>query len=243
MQGQQYVALKLVKSAEATAGLARVVKPLIERHGFTRVTGGSWVRTTKGPIKELFGVGAIKYRLSGGGSLSFDHVPHVYGEKVRWHRAAGETVSDVAFDGESEEVLLLEVTPKALKERIARLGPDLVRLAMKRFNRVRTVEDVVDLVLELKAIKKNDPQRARGFGGLGYWNFPQLQLSLAFSHAYLGDKRKATKALEDYQKRFNEPKDVVQKLESLLQQQIESPGRVPGPVKTKRAKTASRRRS
>jgi hypothetical protein len=237
------VPIEMIKSADAKRALVNIVKPQIEARMFTPVSEGRWIRAEKGPIKELFTVGTHNFRLSGAGWISLDYVPHIYRQTVRWHRTPKNAMADIWFEGPGN-IFFLAMSKGKFRSAIQELAPRVISASLKGYDSIRNVEDVVKTVLTHKAGGKRELHKVQSFWmGSGYWNYPQLQLTLAFSHAYLGEKRKAVNALQEFQKHYDEPRVVAKKLEELLDRQIAQPGCVPEATATRAAPLQTRRRA
>jgi hypothetical protein len=77
------------------AALGHELLPL----GFEQAKDLKWVRSAKGPIREIVEL----YSLKGASvapcwGLSLDFVPHVAGGRVRWHRTAKSSMLDLVWD-------------------------------------------------------------------------------------------------------------------------------------------------
>jgi hypothetical protein len=233
--------IEMIKSADARQALIDIVKSQIEARRFTPVSEGRWIRAEKGPIKELFTIGTNNFRLSGGGWISLDYVPHIHRQTVRWHRTPKNAISDIWFEG-AGNIFFLVMSKEQLQSAIQELAPKLISASLKGYDSIRNVEDVVKSVLTHKAGGKRELHKVQSFWmGLGYWNFPQLQLTLAFSYAYLGEKRRAVTALQEFQKHYDEPRVVAKKLAELLDRQIAQPGCVSEATAVRAAPGARRR--
>lgn len=233
--------IEMIKSADARQALVDIVKPQIEARMFTPVSESRWIRAEKGPIKEIFTIGTNNFRLSGEGWISLDYVPHIYRQTVRWHRTPKNAIADIWFGG-AGNIFFLAMSKGKFRSAIQELAPRLISASLKGYDSISNVEDVVKNVLTHKASGRRELHKVQSFWmGLGYWSFPQLQLTLAFSHAYLGEKRKAVNALQEFQKHYNEPRVVAKKLEELLDRQIAQPGCVPKATATRCAPRETRR--
>ena len=174
----------------------RVVSPLVEAaldgRGFEAVAPLKWVRFDGSPIRQMFAFQAWK-----GGviaprwGLSFDFVPHVSGSAVRWHRTNKSAMFDLAVDARDRT---LDVSLIRGEEVAAQKSAAIVETAIARadefWRRVNSVEGVVAAFEWLRGYLST--------GGLGFYNYVQHPIALAFALARRGDAVGARRELDRF---------------------------------------------
>lgn len=172
--------------------LAPVVDATLDGRGFEIVAPLKWVRSDGSPIRQIFAFPAWK-----GGviaprwGLSFDFVPHVSGSSVRWHRTNKSAMFDLAVDARDRA---LDVCLIRGEQVVAQKSATIVETAISRadefWQRVNSVEDVVAAFEWLRGYLSS--------GGLGFYNYVQHPIALAFVLARTGDAVGARRELDHF---------------------------------------------
>lgn len=174
----------------------RVLAPAVDaalggRH-FEAVAPLTWVRSDGAPIRQIFAFPAWK-----GGVIaprwgfSFDFVPHVSGNAVRWHRTGKSAIFDLAVDARDRA---LDISINHGERRIAERSAAVVKTAIERadklWQRVESIEDAVAAFEWLRAHLSS--------AGLGFYNYVQHPIALAFVLAKTGDAAAAHRELDRF---------------------------------------------
>lgn len=174
----------------------RVISPIVDAaldgRGFEAVAPLKWVRFDGTPIRQMFAFPAWK-----GGviaprwGLSFDFVPHVSGSSVRWHRTNKSAMFDLAVDARDK---LLDISlirgEKVVVQRSATVVDTATTRANEFWGRVNSIEDVAT-AFEWLQIRLST-------GGLGFYNYVQHPIALAFALARVGEVAAARSELERF---------------------------------------------
>lgn len=174
----------------------RVISPVVDAalnaRGFEVVAPLKWVRFDESPIRQIFSFLAWK-----GGviaprwGLSIDFVPHVSGSSVRWHRTNKSALFDLAVDARDRD---LDISLIRGERFVAEKSSTVVEAAIARadefWRRVNSVEDVVGALEWLRSYVSN--------GGLGFYNYAQHPIALAFVLARTGDADGARRELDRF---------------------------------------------
>ncbi|QYD68242.1 hypothetical protein KZJ38_18555 [Paraburkholderia edwinii] len=162
--------------------ISPIVNAAVDGKGFEEVAPLRWVRFDGTPIRQMFAFPAWK-----GGvmaprwGLSFDFVPHVSGNPVRWHRTNKSAMFDLTVDARDSamEISLIH-GEQAIVQSSAAVVEKAVACADEFWQRVNSIEDVVAAFEWLR--------RYLSKGGLGFYNYTQHSVALAFVLAKIGDE-------------------------------------------------------
>jgi hypothetical protein len=193
------------------AGFDDALKP----HGFEKISGRRWVRSTKQPIREIVELATINNAcFNPRWGFSLDYVPHIAVGGVKWHRTNKSAMVDLTFDpADLEDIRVWAIYNTANRESVKLAGiasaRRVVALAIPLFERVREVGDLRPVF--------EDRLRQRNLR-FGFFNYVQHPLAYAFTFAKL---RNAAAATEWLQKAFDQRPDdfdvaTRQKLTKLL---------------------------
>jgi len=182
--------------------ISPVVEAALDGRGFETVAPLKWVRFDGSPIRQIFAFPAWK-----GGviaprwGLSFDFVPHVSGSSVRWHRTNRSAMFDLAVDARDRA---LDVSLIRGEQVVAQKSAPIVETAIARaddfWRRVNSVDDVAAAFEWLRGYLSN--------GGLGFYNYVQHPIALAFVLARTGDAIGSRRELDRFLGRRS-PEDPV----------------------------------
>jgi len=175
----------------------RVISPSVEAalhsRGFEAVAPLKWVRFDGSPVRQMFAFPAWK-----GGviaprwGLSLDFVPHVTGSSVRWHRANKSAIFDLAVDARDKS---LDVSLIRGEQAAFQSSPAIVEKAVARadefWRRVNSVDDVVGAFEWLRGYLSTTE-------GLGFYNYVQHPVALAFVLARTGNLVGARQELDRF---------------------------------------------
>jgi hypothetical protein len=174
----------------------RVISPVVDAalngRGFEAVAPLKWVRIDGAPIRQMFAFQAWK-----GGvmaprwGLSFDFVPHVSGSSVRWHRTIKSAMFDLSVDARDRtlDVSLIR-GERVVAQKSAAIVETAIAQADEFWRRVNSVEDVVAAFEWLRGYLST--------GGLGFYNYVQHPIALAFALARIGDAVGARRELDRF---------------------------------------------
>ena len=115
--------------------LAPAVEAALDGRHFEAVAPLTWVRSDGAPIRQMFAFPAWK-----GGVIaprwgfSFDFVPHVSGNAVRWHRTGKSAIFDFTVDARDRA---LDISVIHGERGIADRSAEVVKAAIARADSVR----------------------------------------------------------------------------------------------------------
>ncbi|QET01768.1 hypothetical protein FOB72_06720 [Cupriavidus pauculus] len=185
-------AFNTVNLEEAHRVIYPVVDAALNPRGFEAVSPLKWVRFDGSPIRQIFAFPAWK-----GGviaprwGLSIDFVPHVSGSSVRWHRTNKSAIFDLAVDARDRD---LDISVIRGERFVAEKSSTVVEASIARADEfwrpVNSVEDVVGAFEWLRSHLAN--------GGLGFYNYTQHPIALAFVLARIGDADGARRELDRF---------------------------------------------
>ena len=184
---------EIVTVAAAHTILGPLVAATLLADGFQEVDNLKWVRSADQPVRQVLcflqGKGGV---LAPSWGVSLDFVPHVSGSTVKWHRTAKSAMLDLRLDPYDRA---LEMSYYHGIKPIAARAPQVVPLAIAQarqfWNRCQRTDDLLDAVQWLK-------QYYAPAGGLGFYNFVQHPLALAFVYARAGRTADAMAELDQY---------------------------------------------
>lgn len=185
---------QMLTLADAHRLIAPVVDSALDGRGFESVAPLRWVRFDGTQIRQMFGFAAWK-----GGAIaprwgfSFDFVPHLSGNAVRWHRTNKSATFDLCVDARDR---ILDVSLIRGEQALVQMAPRIVETAVSRSDELwRRVHSLPDVIAGFEWL--------RGYlsgGGLGFYNYTQHPIALAFVLAKIGDKARAQQELEHFLK-------------------------------------------
>ncbi|MDR8729546.1 hypothetical protein FEQ05_03000 [Burkholderia pseudomultivorans] len=190
--------------------LSPVVDAALEGRGFEPVAPLKWVKFDGTPIRQMFvfapwkgGVIAPQW------GFSFDFVPHVSGNSVRWPRTNKSAKLDLCVDARDRA---LDISLIRGEQAFVRVAPRIVEMAVSRadelWRRVNSLEDVVAAFEWLRGYLSG--------GGLGFYNYVRHPLALAFVLAKVGDDAGARRELELFLKGRSPEEPVSVRVRKLL---------------------------
>ncbi|WP_126220640.1 hypothetical protein [Burkholderia vietnamiensis] len=185
-------AFNMVTLEAAHRVMSPVVDAALNARGFETVAPLKWVRHDGSPIRQIFAFSAWK-----GGviaprwGLSFDFVPHVSGSSVRWHRTNKTAIFDLVVDARDRD---LDVSLICGEQVVAQKSAPIVQAAIARADEfwrlVNSIEDVVGAFEWLRSYLSS--------GGLGFYNYVQHPIALAFVLARTGNADGARRELDRF---------------------------------------------
>ncbi|MCB9420298.1 MAG: hypothetical protein H6667_10855 [Ardenticatenaceae bacterium] len=211
-----------ISAADIDIILASVFDQPLDRLGFEKVNQRKWVRATKPDIREMFAILAMKgASYSPAWGFSLDYVPHISGNKLKWHRTNKSALFDFRydpldyktignFDLESWRIDSLYGKEKAIKQarQVAKIS---IEQANQLWNSIQNPNDIPRVFEEqLRLTKERKVQR------FGFFNYTQHPIAYAFTLAKIGEREKARKMLEETIQRGG----VAQKCEDDLKQKL-----------------------
>ena len=168
-----------VNARQLDAIILRVCGPSLEEIGFTHIHRRLWVRSIKGPIREVIRLETA----SPFWGFSLDYAPHVWysnNSRVEWHNTEANVVFDLAYSPRynQDRKMWWEIddwhgVEKAQQSTEQWLSPTLTS-AQAVFNEVQSVKDM----LPLFKVKIDHPHI--------FENSVQCRLAYAFTFARLG---------------------------------------------------------
>jgi hypothetical protein len=190
MQDPHY--FEIVTIAATHAILQPVVVASLGVDGFVNVGPLKWVRSVDAPIRQLF----CFFQWKGGmlapsWGLSLDFVPHVAGSRLKWHRTPKNAIMDLRVDSRDRALdIPFRRGPQAIQECAREVVRAAVAQATSFWDEYRTPDRLLDAFKWLKQYYATP--------GLGFDNFVQHPLALAFVYARAGDLVQAYRELEQY---------------------------------------------
>ncbi len=183
---------EIVTRAEIHRIVAPEVLRLLGPDRFETVDLLKWVRSIDTPIRQVFCFSQWK-----GGmvaptwGLSLDFVPHVSGSTLKWHRTPKSALLDLVVDAR-DRVLDMPYHQglSPIRERVATVVPSAVARASDFWNRFRAVSDLPAAFAWLQSYLST--------GGLGFYNYVQHPIALAFVYARNSQPRQAQIELEKF---------------------------------------------
>jgi hypothetical protein len=196
----------------------RIVSPFVESaldgRGFELVAPLRWVRFDGTPIRQMFAFPAWK-----GGVIaprwgfSLDFVPHVSGNTVRWHRTNKSAMFDLCVDARDKA---LDISLIRGEQAIVLAAPGIVEMAVSRadelWRRVNSLEDLVPVFEWLRGYLSS--------GGLGFYNYVQHPIALAFVLAKVDHDAGAHQELELFLKGRSPDEPVSVRVRKLLSEAL-----------------------
>ncbi|MGR3908199.1 hypothetical protein Q3A80_14240 [Burkholderia sp. SR8] len=190
--------------------LAPAVDAALGGRRFEAVAPLTWVRSDGAPIRPMFAFPAWK-----GGVIaprwgfSFDFVPHVSGNAVRWHRTGKSAIFDFAVDARDRALDISVIHgERGVADRAAVVVKTAIARADELWQRVESIEDVVAAFEWLRAHLSS--------GGLGFYNYVQHPIALAFVLAKTGDAAGARRELDRFLEGRSPDDTVSTRLRELL---------------------------
>ncbi len=207
---QKAEAFDMVTLEAAHRIISPVVDAALDGRGFETVAPLKWVRCDGSPIRQIFAFPAWKGGvIAPSWGLSFDFVPHVSGSSVRWHRTNKSAMFDLTVDARDRALDLSLIRGEQM---VAQKSAPIVKTAIVRadefWRRVNSVEDVVPAFEWLRDYLSN--------GGLGFYNYVQHPIALAFVLARTGDAVGARRELDRFLVRRSPEDSVSRRLGELL---------------------------
>ncbi|WP_143062435.1 hypothetical protein [Paraburkholderia diazotrophica] len=192
----------------------RIVSPVVDSaldgRGFEPVAPLRWVKFDGTPRRQMFAFASWK-----GGVIaprwgfSFDFVPHVSGNSVRLHRTNKSAIFDLCVDARDKA---LDISVIRGEQPLVLMAPGIVEMAISRadelWRRVNSLEDVVAAFEWLRGYLSS--------GGLGFYNYVQHPIALAFVLAKIGVDAGARKELEIFLKGRSPEEPVSVRVRKLL---------------------------
>lgn len=212
------VAYSPISAQQFTSAVGPVLESFLAPLGFEPAKPLLWVRSTRGPWREVFELGAGK-----GAShfpdwgFSLDFVPHVVGRAVRWHDSPMEARFDLRGAtpwtlGTPDEIGVTSHwgLDGARGQALANL-PRWLELARVGWKSVRRESDLLDLF----AARMRSHQRRNA------WDLPfscirQHPLAYAFVLARAGQKRNAARWFQTYLRHENLHDSTTRRLRELF---------------------------
>jgi hypothetical protein len=199
----------LLPASDIDAVLETAVGRPLAALGFEPIAKRKWIRSTAAPFRHLLDVSALKgaaFTFRWGFSL--DYVPHVGGNRVRWHRTNKSARFDVCFDpmdfAPHEPPLL-----SAFAARVAFARAASERLESNLPTAVQFWGDYGSLTGILAACEwlKGLPSRRFGF-----YNYVRHPLTLAFTLRKLGQNERAQPEFERFISIAGEREETIREL-------------------------------
>jgi hypothetical protein len=192
MQDPRYP-FEIVTIAASHAILQPVVAATLGGDEFEEVGPLKWVRSTDAPVRQVFCFRQWKGGvLAPSWGLSLDFVPHIAGGRLKWHRTPKSATCDLCVDSRDRA---LDIPYHHGPQPIRELGQQVVAAAVTQaralWHKYRTLDHLLDAFKSVKQYYESQ-------GGLGFYNFIQHPLALAFVYARTGDLEKAHRELEEH---------------------------------------------
>jgi|SRR5688572_15148702 len=179
--------------------------------GFEEVDTLKWVRSVDAPIRQVF----LFSQWKGGAiaptwGVSLDFVPHISGTKLKWHRTAKSARTDLCVDARDRA---LDMPYHAGAHSIRSRAPEVVASAVIRarefWDRSRRISDLPAAFDWLRSYLST--------GGLGFDNYVQHPLALAFVLSANGRLVEANRELDRLIQRDEPGDELAARLRSLIE--------------------------
>jgi hypothetical protein len=201
---------KIVKQSEIHA----IVRPwvnerLIPDH-FEEIGTLNWVCSVDAPIRQVFGFGQWKGgKVAPRWGVSLDFVPHISGGKIKWHRTAKSAMCDLNVDARDPALDLSYMYGTGpIEDRAAQVVLEAVRRARDFWDRTRGISDLPRAIDWLRTYLSGP--------GLGFYNYVQHPLAVAFVCAINHQPAQAVTELENFIERSPLHHDLEERLRQLL---------------------------
>ena len=177
-EGRGVDEFKIVTLAEIHDTVAPLVAALLVRDGFAEVGRLKWVRSADAPVRQVFSFNQWKGgAVAPSWGISLDFVPHVSGSQLRWHRTPKSALLDLRVDSRDPSLdMSYYHGPAPIRERAPEVVPRAVAQACDFWGRSRRTEDLLSAFEWLQSYYA-------AHDGLGFYNFVQHPLALAFVYA------------------------------------------------------------
>lgn len=166
-----------LSASKFNGALSLAFQRVLGPHGFEQVAERKWVRSVKGPIREVVELYSLKHlSVVARWGFSFDFSSHVDNSGVRWHRTPKSANLDIVWDPiDFDDSREWELSPCVAESRLETLASafatKILEAAIPYFNRVAALEDVPDLYAEWER---------RPFVRFGFENYHQALVGQAF---------------------------------------------------------------
>lgn len=193
---------ELISAAEIDKILALVFDRPLKSLDFEKVNRRRWVRSTKPDIREIFSILPMKGAwYSPAWGFSLDYVPHISGQKIRWHRTNKSALFDFRYDPldyESPEEFGFKSwridsfygKSTAIKQ-AKRVSKISINAAKILWNSVQSLSDMT-MVFE-EQLRLTQERKVNRFG---FYNYVQHPMAYAFTLAKIGETDSALELLE-----------------------------------------------
>ena len=186
---------------------------------FTRIGERRWVRVTKEPIREVFEIRTYSshfiVNIAVGAGLALPFVPSVNYRTGKPTRVARPelreellSLYETAKDKLPSCEMLAQPSRPLLIEKLQSSVPAWLDIYLRKFARIKSLRDVRDV---LARTRKEMPER-----NPEYRMMPVQYVALAFTHARLGEWRKAKAVLESVVRHDKQVANYADKLRALL---------------------------
>jgi hypothetical protein len=194
--------------------LRPIVRDSLSPDGFEEMGTLKWVRSVDVPIRQMFTFSQWK-----GGvvaptwGVSLDFVPHLSGRKLQWHRTPKSAALDLVVDSRDRS---LDLPYHKGQQPFKNLAPQVVPAAVLRardfWDRSKQIADLPNAISWLRSYLSS--------GGLGFYNYVQHPLTLAFVYSMEGRSADAQIELG----RFLHQHDVSDETKDKLHRLVEGAG-------------------
>jgi len=184
---------EIVSIAAIHAILQPVVAASLAADGFEEAGPLKWVRSADAPVRQVFSFQQWKGGvLAPSWGLSLDFVPHVSGSRIKWHRTPRSAMLDLRVDAREPALELpYHHGTRPIVDRAADVVAGAVARARALWAMGHALDDLIRAFDWTKKYYAATP-------GLGFYNFVQHPVALAFTYARLGKLAEANRELDEY---------------------------------------------
>jgi hypothetical protein len=200
---------EIVRIADLHSAVEPAVTKMLGSSGFETYHPLKWVRGVDAPIRQMFCLSLWKGgQVAPTWGFSFDFVPHLSGNSIKWHRTSKTALLDIVVDARDESYdMPYHYGQAAFNSRIEDVIPKAISRANTFWDRYQNLSDMPEAYAWLKSHLTS---------GLGFYNYIQHPIALAFVLAINGQHEEGLIELEIYLRRYNLNEVVENKFRDLF---------------------------
>jgi len=195
-----------VPNREVQDIVSPMVMSLLEPLGFESQKILHWVSSDNVPVRQIF---SLRKRKGGiiapAWGLSLDFVPHLSGNKLRWHRTKKSAIFDLTVDARDRE---FDINYIRGPEEIRHNAPAVLSEAINRAKAFWGKSDSIEKLPEaFELVRKH-----LSTGGLGFYNYTQHPIAHSLVLAKNSRSREAETEMNIYIERMRVTEETQRKL-------------------------------